>query len=100
MVANRKSSHFMKALPSHVEKYKQTKVFTQETVPAGLLKNHQTMQNVWGKIVVVKGKLNYIIEENNELNLVDEKTAGIIEPEALHRVEMIGEVEFYVEFYK
>lgn len=90
----------MKELPTHVEKYKQTKVFTEKTVPKGLLNNHQTMQSVWGKIVVISGKLNYIIEETNEVNLIDEKNAGIIEPQAFHRLEMLGEVEFYVEFYK
>lgn len=91
----------MRELPQNVSAYKKTKVFTEETIPEGLLKNHQTMPEVWGKIVILKGKLEYVIEagDGEVVNLDDEKF-GVVEPQILHHVKPIGPVEFYVEFYK
>lgn len=34
-------------------------------VPPGLKKQHTTMKNVWGKIVVLDGQLTYVIEVSN-----------------------------------
>lgn len=90
----------MKELPRSVQKYKETKVFTEKTVPSGFLKNHNTMANVWGKLVVLKGTIRYIIENVEETFLLDINRFGVIEPQVLHRIEIVSEVEFYVEFYK
>jgi tellurite resistance-related uncharacterized protein len=38
----------MKALPKTVVAYKKTPEFTELTLPAGLLKDHQTKEGVWG----------------------------------------------------
>lgn len=91
----------MKTLPDHVSAYKQTPDFTETTVPAGLLKNHQTKSGVWAKIVVLEGQLNYIIlEPSREQHRLDNQTIGIVEPACLHYVEPLGSVRFYVEFYR
>lgn len=91
----------MKQLPANVNPYKKTRVFTEETIPEGLLKNHQTLPEVWGKIVILRGKLDYIIQSSpvEVVNLDDEKF-GVVEPQILHHVKPNGPVEFYVEFYK
>lgn len=89
----------MKSLPNHVQPYNRTPVFTQETVPAGLLKNHNTKENVWAVIHVIKGKLQYNIE-NGESIVLQPGIQGVIEPQILHNVSPLGEVEFFVEFYK
>lgn len=90
----------MKKLPDNVTAYKQTPEFNETTVPAGLLNDHQTKANVWGKIVVVEGRLRYTIYESNEVIELDENTFGVVEPEVLHHVKPLGAVRFYVEFYK
>lgn len=91
----------MKELPPNVSAYKKTKVFTEETIPLGLLQNHQTLPEVWGKIVILKGKLEYVIEAGEgEVVCLDDEKFGVVEPQILHHVKAIGPVEFYVEFYK
>jgi tellurite resistance-related uncharacterized protein len=91
----------MMKLPESTEAYKKTPVFTNDTVPSGLLKTHTTKKGTWGKIVVLKGVLKYVIETDpaEEIVLSQEKY-GVVEPEVPHHVMPQGEVEFYVEFYK
>ena len=91
----------MKELPSEVSSYKRTPEFTNETVPKGLLKAHQTKEGTWGKIVVLEGELCYrILEpEVEEVHLSPEKF-GVVEPAVLHEVEPLTELKFYVEFYR
>ena len=90
----------MLALPTNVSAYQRTPTFTQDSVPAGLLKAHQTKNSTWGKIVVVKGRLLYRILEPSveEVHLSPERF-GVVEPTVPHEVQPIGEVQFYVEFY-
>ncbi len=91
----------MKDLPTEVSSYRRSPEFTDETVPKGLLRAHQTKEGTWGKIVVLKGKLRYrVLEpEVEELDLSPSK-CGIVEPTVLHEVEPLNQVRFYVEFYR
>ena len=91
----------MKELPMTVEYYKSTPVFTQRTVPKGLLKAHQTKQGTWGKIVVLSGQLEYrILEPMFEEILLSSGKYGVVEPTILHEVSPVGEVTFKVEFFR
>lgn len=91
----------MKELPSDVHPYKKTPIFTQETVPEGLLKAHTTKAGTWGKICIIKGKLLYVIETEPQKSIeLSPSTYGVVEPEIPHHVKPLGEVEFFVEFYK
>jgi tellurite resistance-related uncharacterized protein len=91
----------MKQLPQDVASYKKTPTFTNATVPAGLLRSHQTKAGTWGKIVVLSGLLQYrILEPEFEEIVLSPEVTGIVEPTVLHEVEPLGEVSFYVEFYR
>lgn len=91
----------MKSLPADVHSYKKTLEFSQETVPRGLLKAHQTKEGTWGKIIVVSGQLNYrILEPQLEELVLSAGRYGVVEPTVLHEVYPIGEVVFYVEFFR
>ena len=91
----------MKELPKNVEAYKKTPLFTNETVPSGLLKTHTTKEGTWGKIQILKGKLLYVIETDSEEQIeLDADKFGVVEPEVPHHIKPMGAVEFYVEFYK
>ncbi len=91
----------MKTLPNDVSPYKRTPEFTEDTVPAGLLRAHQTKDSVWAKIVVLEGKLQYTINEpEKEVTVLDSNTFGVIEPRVLHEVKPLGPVRFYVEFHR
>lgn len=90
----------MKLLPNGLRPYKRTPVFTKATVPAGLLKDHATKPGVWGLIHVVQGALIYRIKGSKHIHDLGPQITGIIEPEILHSVELVGETEFFVEFWR
>lgn len=91
----------MKVLPEDVSTYKKTPIFDQDSIPKGLLKDHSTKPNVWGKISVLEGKLLYTIKSNPvEEVLLSESYHGVVEPEVIHFVTPQDKVKFFVEFLK
>lgn len=105
----------MKQLPDTAVPYRRTSEFDEQSVPAGLLRAHSTKAGVWGRIRVLEGRLLYRILPDagsgdsagdsqgpgqpggEEVELVP-GTDGVIEPTALHQVEPLGRVRFFVEF--
>lgn len=91
----------MKDIPPSAKSYKKTPEFTEGTVPAGLLKAHQTKEGTWGKINVTQGQLRYrILEPEFEEVLLSSEKFGVVEPTILHEVEPEGKVRFHVEFFR
>jgi tellurite resistance-related uncharacterized protein len=91
----------MKSLPKSLKFDSKTPVFDETTVPKGLLKDHRTMAGYWGRIVVLEGEVDYVIQANpEEVVRLDHNQAGIVEPQVYHYVRPLGQVKFYVEFYK
>lgn len=91
----------MKSLPPNVKAYKRTSTFNELTIPKGLLSEHRTLKDVWGKIVILAGRLRYTIDGDDGAEFeLDQNTFGVVEPERIHSVSPIGKVEFYVEFYR
>jgi tellurite methyltransferase len=87
-------------LPAHFEPYRQSPVFTQDTVPAALQKNHTTRHGVWGKIHVLEGRLRYVVDGwGTDTVLTPDTPQGIVVPEVPHYVRAEGPVRFYVEFH-
>ncbi|WP_449470309.1 DUF1971 domain-containing protein [Sphingobium chungangianum] len=91
-------------LPEGVTSYKRTPTFTEETIPAGLLNDHQTKEGTWGLIRVEEGELRYSVTDPrrtpSELILSSGTPPGVVEPTILHHVEPMGAVHFHVEFYR
>ena len=91
----------MRTLPEDVTHYKSTPEFTENTIPAGLLRSHSTAAGVWGRIKVIEGTLCYrVLEPALEELVLDPDHPGIIEPQAKHEVAVIGPVRFCVEFHR
>ena len=91
----------MKTLPAAVEAYRRTPEFTEESIPDGLRKAHRTKPGVWGRIVVLEGRLRYRILQSPPRELVlDADNPGVVEPEVEHEVEPIERVRFFVKFYR
>ena len=88
----------MAALPAHVRAYKRTATFTQDDIPAGLRADHQTKPGVWARIVVEDGKLEYQCTRGTFV--LRPGVLGIVEPALGHHVRPIGDVRFYVEFFR
>ena len=93
-----------KSLPPGLVPYRSTAVFTQDTVPAGLLADHRTKDGVWGLIHVLSGQLLYAVTDPrrtaSERLLTPDAEPGVVEPAILHRIEPNGDVQFLVEFWR
>jgi tellurite resistance-related uncharacterized protein len=91
----------LKALSPNVFPYKRTPEFTESTVPAGLLRSHNTKVGVWGKIVVLQGTLLYrILEPEVEEIVLSADPYGVVEPTVRYEVAPSLGVRFYVEFHR
>lgn len=87
-------------LPPNFVAYKQTPLFTEETVPAGLLNDHSTKAGVWARIHVSEGRLRYRVPAFGVEQELSAGNIGIVVPEVLHSVQPLGVVNFFVEFYR
>jgi len=93
----------MRKLPKNISEISRTASFTDETVPASLLKDHNTKKGVWGKLVVESGTIHYSVTDPDELGeyQINEGDFGVIVPEQKHHVElMTDDTVFHVEFMK
>ena len=91
----------MKALPEGVSSNAGTPEFTEESIPENLLKSHRTRAGIWGRIVVLEGRLRYrILEPEIRAFELSPGNPGIVEPGVAHEVEPIGRVRFRVDFYR
>ena len=92
---------FVKTLPAHLQLRHTTVMFTETTVPSGLLSAHRTKPGTWGRIVVLEGRVLYrILGSPAEEHMLDSHTPGIIEPAVEHEVAPQGKALFRVEFYR
>ncbi len=87
-------------MPSHFVAYKETPLFTQDTVPAALLRDHSTKRGVWARIEVQQGELDYRIDALRQQWTLDSGTPGTIPPEIPHAVSLRGPVSFLVRFFR
>ena len=88
-------------LPPKVARYSQSPLFEAHSVPEKLTKEHSTKAGVWGIIRVSKGTLRYVVPgEGGFSRLLDPEIQGVIAPQQVHFVELLGPVAFRVEFYR
>ncbi len=77
-----------------------TPVFTQDTVPAALLKAHRVAAGVWGLAVVETGTLEFTFESEDSSKTLGPGESIVIPPDRPHHVAPVGDVTFRVEFYR
>ena len=91
----------MAALPAGVAPYARTATFTAGSIPANLRRSHRTKAATWAKIVILEGRLRYrILEPDIQEVELSPARPGVVQPEVPHEVEAVGDVRFYVEFYR
>lgn len=90
----------MPKLPSSVSAYRRTRVFDERTLPEGLLRDHRTRSDTWGRLVVLEGQLKYRVPELGLSCLLRPGVEGVIAPGIPHSVEPQGRVLFFVEFLR
>ncbi len=91
-----------RTVPAGYVAYRQTPVFTRDTVPPGLLKAHRIKAGSWGKLHVIEGRLLFRLHEPPSETLLDPtRPPVVIPPQARHEVALpdAGPVRFYVEFF-
>lgn len=89
------------ALPPNCEPYRSTPVFTEATVPPGLLRAHRTAPGTWALIRVLEGQLLYRVLDPPSERLLDPSAApGLVEPGVPHEVAPLGPVRFQVVFHR
>lgn len=86
-------------LPAGLTAYKQTPLFDQDSLPAGLRREHRTKAGVWALIHVVEGRLLYRILEPPSEQVLQVGVPGIVNPEQPHEVSPLGPMRMFVEFY-
>lgn len=79
--------------------YKSTPVFDENTLPAGLRKEHRTKAGVWGVIRVLEGRLRYQVLDPISETILDADHPGLVLPDQPHFVEPLGIMRMQVEFY-
>ena len=91
-------------MPAGHGPYQRTKSFDADTVPKGLKANHTTKRGVWALIHVETGELDFALEsvqgEPAHVERLRPGKTGLIVAEVEHRVTPVGEVSFYVEFWR
>ncbi|GHA94579.1 hypothetical protein GCM10009069_16900 [Algimonas arctica] len=88
-------------LPEPVKKYAESPIFTEQTVPKKLTREHDTKPGVWGRLIVLKGELDFVIPGLPAItDRIDIHAPAIIEPTVLHYLVLDGPVTFKIEFLK
>ncbi|MEL7333688.1 MAG: DUF1971 domain-containing protein, partial [Cyanobacteria bacterium J06560_2] len=85
-------------------KYKTLPIWSETTLPKTFQAKHNTKAGTWGKITIETGQLQYdSLDEAgvvlSTLILTPNHRDFFIAPGAWHRVQPLGEVQCFVEFY-
>ncbi len=81
------------------EPYKCTPVFDENTLPAGLRREHRTKPGVWGIIRVLSGRVRYHVLDPISQTVLDPHNPGRVLPDQPHFVKPLGTIQMNVEFY-
>lgn len=81
------------------EPYRSTPVFDENTLPAGLRREHRTKIGVWGVIWVLEGRLRYRVLDPVSETVLEPDRPGLILPDQPHFVEPLGSMRIRVDFY-
>jgi tellurite resistance-related uncharacterized protein len=79
--------------------YRSTRVFDENTLPAGLRREHRTKLGVWGVIRVLEGRVRYEVLDPVSETILEPGHPGLVLPDVPHRVEPLGAMRMQVEFY-
>ena len=89
-------------LPPGLVCYRSTATFKPESVPAALMRAHNTKAGVWGLLRVLRGRVRYCLDgAMPEAAVIASGETAVIEPEARHHIELLDpDSTFLVEFHR
>lgn len=79
--------------------YRSTPVFTTDSLPMALRREHSLKAGVWGKLTLISGALCYTDVATGEETRLVSGDSKIIPPESLHYVAPLGAMEMRIDFY-
>ncbi len=82
-----------------IQPYRTTPVFDQDSLPAALRQQHNTKAGVWGVVRVIEGRVRLIYLDPPSQIELDPATPGLLLPQQLHYVELLGPMKMQVAFY-
>ena len=109
-----------RVLPSNVESYAQTPIFTAKSIPQALLEKHKMATGThkyrevpekllndhdikagtWGRLTVINGSVDYFLEgQTVPLTTVLPESPLVILPEESHFINISDDAIFFVEFF-
>lgn len=86
------------ATVAHPTPYKCTPIFDENTLPAGLRREHRTKSGIWGVIRMFEGRLRYQTLGQASV-ILDPDHPGLVLPDVPHLVEPLGAIRMQIEFY-
>ena len=88
-------------LPPGAIRYRRIGPFDQQSLPAGLLREHRLKDNVWGVVTMLSGSIDFVWDDKfggeTELAAPD---CLIIPPAVAHHVAKRGDFMLHIEFYR
>jgi tellurite resistance-related uncharacterized protein len=89
----------MPRLPACASVYKSTPIYDAASLPGGLLRSHRLKRGSWGKIVVLDGRVRYVLEDEGMLTFVLRPgVSGIVAPERPHHIEVDPDARIRIDF--
>jgi tellurite resistance-related uncharacterized protein len=79
--------------------YRSTPVFTDQTLPGALRREHRTKAGVWGMIHVLEGSLMLRFADREPDLLLAPGVPGLVKPEQTHWAEPKGPMKMRIDFY-
>lgn len=86
--------------PDSVVCYRRTPIFDEQTIPAGLRRDHATGVGIWAAIEVLEGRLRYVVPACDVDSVLTPETTGVIVPQLEHYVEAQGTVRLRLAMYR
>ena len=77
--------------------YRVTPVFDEDSLPAGLRREHRTKPGVWAIVRVLDGELRLV--KPSGVSLLTKDRLDFVEPAEPHWVETLGPMRMQVEFF-
>lgn len=87
-------------MPEGLRFVRSTPIWTEQSVPQGLLRTHRLGPGTWGRIVVQTGEMQFIMPTEPPIDMVlGPGSRQAIPPEVDHEVRPLGPVCFRIDFF-
>ena len=87
-------------IPSNLVPSGSSAIFTEETIPGALQREHKLAEGTWGVLHVFEGKIRFVDLESLQEKIISAPDQVTIHPGAPHRVGVVGPAEIRIDFFR